>query len=481
MQIKIIKIFSALLCSVFIFFSHTTFALTPNSSFPSSQALSMTTVSTQNITADSEQGHAEQILKNKNWVIIIAGFLGFGFLLAFTPCVLPMIPILVSIIVGQGTHITTRRAFSLSLAYVLAMAVTYSVAGIIAGLLGSYVQAYLQNVWVIGAFSLLFVLLALSLLGFYELQMPNKLQRKVLSLSNNQSGGTYIGVAMMGILATLIASPCVTAPLIGVLSYIAKTGDATLGALALFALGLGMGIPLLIIGTLGGKFLPKAGAWLVSIKMIFGFLMLGLAIWLIERIIPAAVSLLLWSLLIFTFSIYLGVFTVKPKNVLAFSVKIISILLLSYSMILAFSIYIGNHNSFNPLQVKTLRGSINQPALTFKHVKNRSELSAAMVLAKAEHRPVMLDFYADWCPDCKALDKNTFSDLSVIKLLNNFNLLRGNLTDAKAEDNELAKSFDILGPPRILFFDENGKLMDVTFVGYVGPVEFSQTLQKILR
>ncbi|TPW16246.1 MAG: dsbDH, partial [Halothiobacillaceae bacterium] len=254
----------------------------------------------------SEQDRFAQSLAGDNIFLVMAAFFGVGLLLAFTPCVFPMIPILSSIIVGQGATTSTRKAFTLSLAYVLAMALTYTVAGVIAGMTGENLQAAFQNPWILGSFSLVFVALSLSMFGFYDLQLPSSLQSRLATLSNRQSGGTVIGAAIMGFLSALIVGPCVAAPLAGALIYIGQTGDALLGGLALFALSMGMGAPLLLIGTSAGKLLPRVGDWMNAIKAVFGVLLLGVAIWMLERILPATLSLLLWALLAIVSAVYLG-------------------------------------------------------------------------------------------------------------------------------------------------------------------------------
>ncbi|RMD70192.1 MAG: protein-disulfide reductase DsbD, partial [Gammaproteobacteria bacterium] len=254
----------------------------------------------------AEQDRIARYLRSGSTWLILTSFFIFGLLLAFTPCVFPMIPILSSIIVGQGKDITTGRAFILSLVYVLAMAVTYTLAGVIAGYFGQNLQAAFQNPWVIGAFSLIFVLLALSMFGFYELQLPSSLQSRLSEISGRQKGGTLIGVAIMGFLSALIVGPCVAPPLAGALIYIGQTGDAVLGGMALFALSLGMGAPLLIVGTSAGKLLPKAGPWMDAVKAVFGVLLLAVAIWLLERILPAPLTMLAWATLFITSAVYMG-------------------------------------------------------------------------------------------------------------------------------------------------------------------------------
>lgn len=364
--------------------------------------------------AETAQDKATQLLVERNWFLILLGFLGFGLLLAFTPCVLPLLPILSGIIVGQGKNLTTKKAFSLSFAYVLAMAIAYAVAGVIAGMAGSYIQAFLQNAWVLGTFSLIFVLLAFSLFGFYELQLPANWQEKLTNLSNQQKGGTYFGVAAMGALSTLIISPCVTAPLIGALTYIGKTGDAVLGGVALFVMGLGFGVPLLILGTAGGKLLPKAGRWMNIVKAVFGVLMLLMAVWLLARI-PAV---------------------------------------------------------DNFIESKFTAASTTQ-TLSFKRIKSVQDLENELALAKAEHKPVMLDFYAEWCIACKQMARTTFKDPQVHAALSNAVLLQADVTANDKMDQVLEKQFNVIAPPTIIFFDATGnELANKHIIGEMTAKEF---------
>jgi thiol:disulfide interchange protein len=427
----------------------------------------------------NEQDSVENLLTNKNWYLIIISFLGFGLLLAFTPCVLPMIPILVSIIVGQGNSITSKKAFSLSLIYVLAMATTYACAGIIAGLAGSYIQAYLQNPWILAAFCLIFLALALSLFGLFELQLPVRLQQTISKWSHQQKKGNYFSVAMMGILATLIASPCVTAPLVGILSYIAKTGNATLGAVALFFMGVGMGIPLLIIGTIGGHYLPKSGPWMENIKKFFGFLLLGLAIWIIQRVIPAEWTMLLWATLVISIAIYMGVFSSRPISFLSSVTKILSVLILMYGLAIVFGAFQGNQDPLEPISLHNMKNV--SESIQFQQIQNISEFKTSLSVAKTQHKPIMLDFYAQWCTACKEMEKNTFTNTEVKKLLKGFILLRIDLTNINTENTNLAKHFNVIAPPATLFFDKYGKEFDVKIVGDIGSKKFIQVLQQISR
>ena len=330
----------------------------------------------------SEQDIIAQMLVNKRFLSVPA-FFGFGLLLAFTPCVFPMIPILSSIIVGQGTTITQRRAFMLSLVYVLAMAMTYTVAGVLAAMLGQNIQALFQNPWVLAAFSGIFVLLALSMFGFYDLQLPTSWQSKLSKLSNSQSSGNYAGVAIMGLLSALIVGPCVAAPLIGVLTVIATTRDTVLGGTALFVMSLGMGIPLLAIGASAGQLLPRAGRWMNSVKAVFGVLLLGVAIWMLERILPEAITMLLWAILFIISATYMGALQSLGPDVSRWRslVKGLGVIFLVYGVLLLVGVAAGGKDSLQPLRgVGLLASNIgtSQKHASFQPIKTVADLEKAI-------------------------------------------------------------------------------------------------------
>jgi thiol:disulfide interchange protein len=419
---------------------------------------------------------SSQLLTNKNVFLFMAGFLFLGLLLAFTPCVLPMLPILGSIIVGQGQYLNKRKAFFLSLTYVGAMSLTYALAGVIAGFAGSYIQAYLQNPWVLISFSFIFVLLALSLFGVYELRMPHLTGTKY-----PQKGGSYIGVAVMGCLATLIGSPCITAPLLGVLTYIGHTGDVWIGGSALFLMGIGMGIPLLIIAVVGGSFLPKGGPWLNGIKILFGLLLLGTAIFLLDRILPGTVTMLLWALLAVITSVYMGIYSM-PKNRIEQISKAVSFSVLLYGWLLVIGAFMGNTDPLRPLQFQSPKSggkAINKNP-SFKEITNLSDLQAALSQAKMHRQPVMIDFYADWCISCKEIVKNIFPDPAVKNLLSQFVLIKADITRSTPEEMALAKYFNVIAPPAFLFFDRQGNKLNVQFTGEQNARAFSHLLQETL-
>jgi thiol:disulfide interchange protein DsbD len=434
----------------------------------------------------SEQDEIANALRSGNTWLTLLIFFGAGLLLAFTPCVFPMIPILSGIIVGQGENITTRKAFYLSLVYVLAMAMTYTVVGILVGLSGENIQAWFQNPWIIGSFAIIFVALSFSMFGFYELQMPASIQGKLANMSNSQQGGNIIGVAIMGFLSALIVGPCVTAPLVGALIYIAETGDAVLGGMALFSLSMGMGAPLLAIGASAGKFLPKAGAWMNAVKAVFGVLLLGLAIWLLERVAPAAFTMALWAALIIVSAIYMGAVDSLVAGSSGWKKlwKGIGVLLLIYGIIIILGLASGNRNVFQPLKgLGNFSGSAVQAEhLNFKQIKGVAGLNAELAKAKAAGKPVMLDFYADWCVSCKEMETFTFSDPAVKKALEGVVLLQADVTPNDELDTELYKHFGIIGPPSIMFFGVDGEeRRNYRVVGYVPADKFSSHVTRALN
>ncbi len=429
-----------------------------------------------------EQDRIAQSLSADSLWLSLLGFFGFGLLLAFTPCVLPMLPILSSIIIGQGSQVSTRRAFLLSTSYVLAMAVTYTAAGVTAAMFGSNLQIMFQNPWVLGSFSALFVLLALSMFGLYQMQMPAALQSRLATISQKQSGGTYIGAGVMGFLSALIVGPCVAAPLAGILIYIGMSGDAWLGGLSLFTLSMGMGVPLIIFGTSAGKILPKVGPWMDTIKSIFGIMLLGVAIWLLERIIPAQVTLLLWAVLLIIIAVYMGAFDRMDQGVSRWHRlwKGTGLVMTVYGVVLIVGAAGGSQDVLQPLQGIRF-SSVSAPGVgaesrqvpMFKKVKGLDGIRRAVMAAADRNQPVMVDFYADWCIDCKIMEKRTFSDPKVRESLGKMVLLQADVTDNDSIDQALLKEYGLFGPPAILFFDHNGnELKQFRLVGFLDPEAF---------
>lgn len=406
-----------------------------------------------------------------------AAFFGFGLLLAFTPCVLPMIPILSSLVVGQGQHMTTRRAFALSLTYVLAMALTYTAAGVAAGLFGANLQVLFQAPWILISFAGLFVLLALAMFGFYNLEMPHPIQEKLLAVSNRQRSGSYLGVGVMGLLSALIVGPCVAAPLAGALMYIGQTGDALLGGLALFSLSLGMGVPLLVLGTTAGRWLPRTGPWMETVKRFFGFVLLGVAIFMLERLVAPWVALLMWACLAIFAAIYLGALDPLQAGSPGWRrfAKGGGLILLVYGIVLMIGGASGGHDVFRPLKDfgASVGAAERSPRVAFRSVKGPDGLQRELQRARTLGQPVMLDFYADWCVSCKELENYTFTDPRVQSLLAGAILLRTDVTANDQADRELLRRFGLFGPPALLFFGPDGEERSgFRLVGFVAADQF---------
>ena len=409
---------------------------------------------------------------------VLAVFFGFGLLLAFTPCVLPMVPILSGLIVGQGPDVTTRRAFTLSAVFVLAMALTYTIAGVVVAMLGHNLQATFQHPAVLIGFSIIFVALALAMFGFYELQMPAGLQTRMTALSNRQQAGTWIGAGTMGVFSALIVGPCVAAPLAAALIVIGATGDPVRGGAALFALSLGMGAPLLAFGASAGRLLPRAGAWMETIKNLFGILLLGVAIWMLERIVPPAGALAMWAGLFFLAAVFLGALDplaagAGPGRRLAKGLGLMGLL---YGAVLLVGAAAGGSSLWQPLAGLGAPGQVAQPAAAanFRMVKSVADLERELREAGAAGRTVMLDFYADWCVDCKRMERYTFPEADVQAALDGKVLLKADVTANDAADRELMNRFGIYGPPAILFFGTGGdELRAYRLFGYMPAQRFA--------
>jgi thiol:disulfide interchange protein DsbD len=409
----------------------------------------------------SELDEITEILKGGSTLLIIGLFFLLGLGLAFTPCIFPMIPILSGIIAGQGDKITTQKAFVLSLVYVLAMALTYTIAGVLAGLFGENLQAYFQNPWILSTFALVFVLLALSMFGFYELQLPSSLQSRLTEVSNKQQGGSLAGVAIMGFLSALIVGPCVAPPLAGALIYIGQTGDALLGGLALFALSMGMGAPLIAIGTSAGKLLPRAGSWMDAVKAVFGVVLLAVAIVMLERIISPDIAMLLWGILFIVSAIYMGALRNLEIEASGWQKlwKGLGFVFLVYGTLMLVGAAAGGKDTLQPLRGIAFAGGSTQghQALPFKRIKSLEDLQREVAFASSQGKPVMLDFYADWCVSCKEMEKYTFSAPQVIAALANTHLLQADVTANDDIDQALLQGhFGLPGPPAIIFYDSNG-------------------------
>ncbi|MBN2646313.1 MAG: protein-disulfide reductase DsbD [Thiotrichales bacterium] len=428
----------------------------------------------------SETDQIADTLKNSSVWIVILTFFVFGLLLSLTPCVFPMIPILSSIIAGQGSQITTRKAFTMSLVYVLAMSVTYTVAGVLAGLFGENLQAAFQNPWIIGSFSLIFILLALSMFGFYELQLPSSVQSKLANLSNKQQGGTLTGVAIMGFLSALIVGPCVAPPLAGALIYIGQTGDALLGGTALFAMSMGMGLPLLLLGTSAGKLLPRAGAWMDNVKAVFGVMLIGVAIWMASRILPSEITFFAWASLLIISAVYLGTFESSlGKSGWYKLLKGFGLVLFLYGTVLLVAMLGGSKDLLQPLKVFQGGGSaaVANSTLNFTKIKSSADLDQVL----AQGKPVMFDFYADWCVSCKEMEQFTFSSPKVQQALEGVTLVKADVTANDEIDKALMKRFGIIGPPAILFFVDGQEQKAQRVVGFKNAEDFTVQIERAFR
>lgn len=425
----------------------------------------------------SESDSIADTIKHSSLGLVLLTFLGFGLLLSLTPCVFPMIPIISGIIISQGEGLTTKRAFMLSVVYVLAMAVAYTIAGVLAGLFGSNLQAALQTPWVIYSFSAVFVSLALSMFGFYELKLPDSFVAKISSNHHSSRGG-YVGVAIMGFLSALIVGPCVAAPLAGALVYIGQTGDAFLGGMALFSMSIGMGLPLILVGVSAGRFMPKPGAWMTMISAVFGVMMLGVAIWMLERVVESYVIMLLYSMLGIGFGLYLGAF-VNEAHIFR---KSAGMIIFIYSTLLFIGVMGGSNSMAKPLEflkptVTTASAVEKSSHPKFQKVTTIKELDE--LLSANRGKKILLDFSAQWCAVCKELDEKTFSNEAVKAKMSEFVLIQADVTQNTQEQKELSKKYGVFGPPVIIFFDKNLEVIkSKTIVGFIPPDEFLKHLDK---
>ncbi len=411
-----------------------------------------------------------------DWPITLLIFLGLGLLLSFTPCVLPMIPVLSGILVGHGKNLSTRKAFLLSLTYVLSMSLTYAAIGAAVTLMGENFQVLLQTPWAISLFSLLFVALAFSMFGAYDLKLPVSWQSKLANVSYHQATGHYLGAAAMGCLSTLILSPCVTAPLIGALAYIAQTGNILLGTASLFFLGLGMGLPLLLVGASLGRWLPHAGNWMNTVKSIFGIMLLGIAIYLMSRLLPPFIIMLLWSSLLVFSGITLGALRTATSNLTRLS-RGLGIMLLAYGLLILFGASYGNTNPLKPLTASHSHTASHTHARVLTTLE---ETEQALEQAAKQHQPVILDFYADWCTACKSLEANTLRDPKVQEAMQNILILKIDLTANNHESRALLHEFEVIAPPTFVFFDASGqKHPELRLVGDISVSALQENLEAL--
>jgi thioredoxin:protein disulfide reductase len=428
----------------------------------------------------SETARVESALKSGSLLTIAGVFLAAGLLLAFTPCVLPMVPILSSIIVGQGAPVSRMRGFAMALAYSLGMALVYTGFGVVAGLLGEGLAAALQNPWVLGAFALMLATLSLSMFGVFELQMPNFIQSRVTEASGKLPGGKFAGVFVMGGLSALIVGPCVAAPLAGALVFISQTKDVVIGGLALFSLAMGMSVPLLLVGVSAGSLLPRAGAWMVGVKTSFGVMLLGVALWIVSPVLPGWALMVVIGAGLLIGAVYLKLFDrladpAPGRQRLAKGFALVLAVLGTTQVVGALS---GGSNPLQPLRHLARVGDSATVAAAkgtdFRRVRSVAELDTVL---KTADRPVLLDFYADWCVSCKEMEHLTFSDPAVRARMANAVLLQADVTANSAEDKALLKRFGLFGPPGILFFNTRGEEHEgARVIGFVPPEPFAASL-----
>lgn len=428
--------------------------------------------------AHSEQDKLASLLAHGQLWSVLGLFFGAGLLLAFTPCVLPMIPILSGIIAGDGPATTPLRSFMLSVSYVLGMAVTYTAAGAASALLGAQVQAVFQQRWIVVLFALLFVALAASMFGFYELQMPSSLQTRFASASGRFRGGKFLSTALIGALSSLVVTACVAPPLVAALSVIAETGQIARGSAALFSLALGMGAPLLLVGASGGRLLPKAGPWMVTVKSLFGVAFLGVAAWMLERLLPVRVAFLLYALVAAALAYVL--LRVGLRGVSASRWRQVSAAIAAaYAVMLVIGAASGASDPLHPLARTAGFGSTAAAStIEFHRIKSLADLDRELAAAERQGQRVMLDFYADWCASCKEMDRATFRDPAVGNALRDYRLLQADVTANDATDQAVLRRFGIIGPPTTAFFAADGlERRDYRLVGFKDAVAFRAHLQ----
>ena len=434
------------------------------------EATALSAGSSANVVLDSDIGRIERSLQSGKLLAILPLFLLLGLGLAFTPCVLPMVPILSSIIVGEGAQVKRSRGLLLATVYSLGMALVYTCLGIAAGLVGEGLSAALQNPWMLSAFAILMVGLALSMFDVYHLQMPAAIQNRLTRASSQQSAGKLVGVFVMGAISALIVGPCVAAPLAGALVYISQTRDVVVGGSALFAMAVGMSVPLLLVGVSAGALLPRAGSWMTAVKRFFGVLMLGLAVWMISPVIPDAVQMIAWAALGIAYGAYL-LWATKSGWV----AKAVGLVFAALGLIQLVGVTTGGRDALAPLA--HLRKDGIQHA-SFTRVKTSADLDAA--IANARGKNVMLDFYADWCVSCIEMEKLTFSDPRVQAQFANMVLLQVDVTANDANDKELLRRFNLFGPPGIIFFDKTGQeIRGGRVIGFQNADKFTQSLALI--
>jgi thiol:disulfide interchange protein DsbD len=427
--------------------------------------------------APAEQDWFAALIRGGNPFVMLGWFYVAGLLLAFTPCVLPMVPILAGIIAGNGAAVTTGRAFALSLTYVLGMALTYTLAGIAGAAAGSQIQTLFQQWWVLSLFAALFVVLALSMFGAFTLQMPTAIQSRIAQLSNRQSAGTFGGVAIMGALSALIVTTCVGPALVGALLVISQTGQIARGGGALFAMSIGMGTPLLIVGASAGRLLPKAGPWMETVKKLFGVMMLSVAAWMLARVVPERAALLLWAVPALVLG-WLLWREARGRAIAVWAVRAGGVAAGLYAMVLATGAALGGTDPLAP--IPALASHSRQ--LPFRPIRSVAQLERAVGEARAQGKGVLVDFSADWCTSCKEMERYTFTDPRVQAALGAALLLRADVTANNADDQALLKHFNIIGPPTIAFYDKDGEeRAQYRVVGYMKAAAFAEHSRAALK
>ncbi|MDJ0759322.1 MAG: protein-disulfide reductase DsbD [Woeseiaceae bacterium] len=454
-----------------------------DSTSPGAATTSPQQSSTVNGAPVSEQGRLAGIITGSNLWIVVATFFGAGLLLAFTPCVLPMIPILSGIIAGDGDNVSPVRGFTLSLSYVMGMALVYTAAGIVAAAAGLQLQAAFNAPWVLIVFAGLFVVLAMSMFGMFELQMPSSIQSRLAAASGNQKSGTMVGAFVMGALSSLIVTACVAPPLVATLTVIGQTGDMLRGGLALFAMSLGMGAPLLLVGASAGQLLPKAGAWMEAVKGAFGFMMLALAIWMLSRFLPGEITLAMWAVLVFMAGVFLGGLTSLGTDSTAAQKlgKGFGTLGMIYGILLLLGSLTGGTNPLQPLASVNLGGgeAVKEEKLEFQVIKTVDDLDREVALAASQGKTAMLDFWAEWCVSCKEMEAFTFTDEEVQATLSGTVLLKADVTANDEADQALLARFGVFGPPTIIFFGPDGQQRHgYEVVGYMKAAAFSEHVRQ---
>lgn len=452
-------------CSDLIYYEQTFKIYTPIKVEQADKAVLDNKDMTQSAT---EQDSIVNMLKDKSLLITLFTFFGFGLLLAFTPCMLPVIPILSAIILCKQENISVKRGILLSLTYVLSMSLVYAVAGILAASLGSNIQAFFQQTWIIILFSAFFFILSLAMFGTFNIEMPKKLQSILTAKSTCSDKRSYFSVAMLGSLSALIVGPCVAPPLAGALIYISQTGNELIGGLSLFIMSIGMGIPLLLLGAGAGKLLPKPGQWMESVKLIFGFVMLGFSIWVLSRIIEPELVLFLWGILLVIASVFMDLF--DHRNIMESHLeyrlkKLVALLSLIFGVMLIVGSIGGARDIKSPLEpfVSKTAKTVSSNGVQFETISAKD----IQVVIESSSKPIMFVFTADWCDNCKALQKDVFSKNDVATELLGFDTYKIDVTANTDEDRALLKKYALFGPPGIIFFDKNkNELSSHRFIGY---------------